>query len=36
MRERGDIDAFNIIIADRRKEIDAQPALVNRSDFIKV
>ncbi len=34
--ERGDIDAFNNIVSDRKEEIAAQPALVNRADFIKV
>ncbi len=34
--ERGDIDAFNLIVSDRKEEIAAQPALVNRADFIKV
>eukprot|EP01084_Bolivina_argentea_P113647 202530_1 len=32
---RGDIDAFNLIVSDRKEEIAAQPALVNRADFIK-
>ncbi|KAF0697581.1 Aste57867_11745 [Aphanomyces stellatus] len=32
---RGDIDQFNIIIGNHRAEYNAQPALVNKEDYVK-
>ncbi|ETW02801.1 hypothetical protein H310_05288 [Aphanomyces invadans] len=32
---RGDIDQFNIIVGNHRAEYNAQPALVNKADYVK-